>query len=97
MALVQRANVVLEIEDDNVERYLAKGFSVIDEKGNVLKSARPTTPEQFEKAYDEQRRINNDLKLEIEQLKKENAQLKEQIKSKPVTKKPNNTAKRKAE
>lgn len=97
MALVQRANVVLEIEDDNVERYLAKGFSVIDEKGNVLKSARPTTPEQFEKAYDEQRRINNDLVLQVEKLKKEIEQLKEQSKTKTVTKKPNNTAKRKAE
>lgn len=43
MVKVQRANVVLSIENDDhtIQRYLDKGYNVLDEKGNVVKRAMP--------------------------------------------------------
>ena len=44
MIKVRRANVILEIEDDadNVQRYLDKGYSLIDQKTEeVIKEAIP--------------------------------------------------------
>lgn len=43
MVRIQRANVVLDIENDDalIQKYLDKGFSVLDEKGNVIKRAMP--------------------------------------------------------
>lgn len=37
MAIVERGNVVLEVADDDIQRYLDKGYSVTDGKGNILK------------------------------------------------------------
>lgn len=37
MTLVRRANVVLEVKDDAVDRMLSQGYSVIDNTGKVLK------------------------------------------------------------
>lgn len=37
MTLVRRANVVLEVKDDAVDRMLSQGYSVIDASGKVLK------------------------------------------------------------
>ena len=37
MTLVRRANVVLEVKDDAVDRMLSQGYSVIDDTGKVLK------------------------------------------------------------
>ena len=36
MAIVERGNVVLEIADDDIQRYLDKGYSVTDGKGTIL-------------------------------------------------------------
>lgn len=36
MAIVERGNVVLEIADDDIQRYLNKGYSVTDGKGAIL-------------------------------------------------------------
>lgn len=43
MVRIQRANVVLDIEndDDLIQKYLDKGYNVLDEKGNVVKRAMP--------------------------------------------------------
>lgn len=41
MAIIERANVVLEIEDDEdvIQSYLAKGYCVTDGRGHVLREA----------------------------------------------------------
>ena len=77
MVTVQRANVVLDIKECEVDRYLSNGFNVIDEKGNVLRSAKPVTIEQFQQAYMEQRRMNDVLLNENARLKQEIESLKQ--------------------
>lgn len=43
MATVQRYNVILQVADDadTIQRYMDKGFNVIDGKGHVIKEALP--------------------------------------------------------
>lgn len=41
MAIVERCNVVLEIADDDIQRYLNMGYSVTDGHGHVLQRAMP--------------------------------------------------------
>lgn len=41
MAIVERGNVVLEVADDDVDRYINKGYSLTDGHGNVLRRAIP--------------------------------------------------------
>lgn len=77
MVTVQRANVILDIKECEVDRYLNNGFNVIDERGNVLQSAKPVTIEQFQQAYMEQRRMNDVLLNENAKLKQEIESLKQ--------------------
>lgn len=41
MARVQRGNVVLHVEDDEVKRYLLLGYNLTGENGEVIKAALP--------------------------------------------------------
>lgn len=75
MARVQRGNVVLRVSDTEVNKYMAKGFSLIDEAGRVIKQSVPTELGQLQRAYSEQAAI-------IEALKAENAELKAQLQDK---------------
>lgn len=70
MIEVQRANVCLTIPEDEVEKYMAKGFSVIDsETGKIVKQSIPTDLRELQKAYTEHVET-------IKQLTSENASLK---------------------
>lgn len=51
--MVQRDNVVLEIKEDAVDRYLAMGYNVIDSKGNVIKKTIPNDVKTLQKEYKE--------------------------------------------
>lgn len=53
MAEVQRGNVFLTIPDDDIEKYMAKGFSVVDANGKVIRQSVPTEIGQLQKAYSE--------------------------------------------
>ena len=53
MVMVQRDNVVLEIKEDAVDRYLAMGYNVIDSKGNVIKKTIPNDVKTLQKEYKE--------------------------------------------
>lgn len=66
MAYVEKGNVLLQVEPDEVSRYLAKGFAETDGKGKVLRSA----------AHPEQAKITA-LEEQIKALKAENKKLKE--------------------
>jgi hypothetical protein len=59
----------LRIEDEAVAEFLQKGYSVIDDKGNVIQKGDVTT---YNQAVEE----NKVLRKENEALKAENAQLK---------------------
>ena len=65
MALVQKLNVVLTIDDELIDTYLNKGYNIIDESGRVIKEAMPDDP--------------NQLKMMVAKYKKENEQVKEDL------------------
>lgn len=73
---VQRANVVLEISESLVDRYVDQGYNVIDAEGNVIKASIPKDVGALQKAY-------VDHLQEIEKLKVEIGQLKQKKQSRP--------------
>jgi hypothetical protein len=76
MALVRNANVLLEIEEDEVEKYLGKGYSLLDENGNVVKSKLPTEVAELQKLCIDKDKIIADQKIQIEALQNEIKSLK---------------------
>ena len=74
MALVQRANVILEVKDDAVERMLDMGYNLIDEMGNVLQPA-------VAKDIGTITRLYNEKVSEVEELKKQIAKLEAKLKA----------------
>ena len=89
MTTIQRANVVLRVKDEDVEHYVAKGYNVLDENGNVVRKACPndmgelimhykTSESEIERLKSELDRLtieNADLKSKIDDLTNENAEL----------------------
>ena len=73
MALVQKLNVVLTVEDELVNAYLDKGYNIIDENGRVIKESIPNDP--------------NQLKMMVAKLKKENEELKAKLAEKEIASK----------
>ena len=66
---VQRANVVLQISEALVDRYVDQGYNVIDANGNVIKASIPRDLGTLQKAYVNHLQEIDALKKEIEQLK----------------------------
>jgi hypothetical protein len=79
MAFVKRANVVLEVKDEDIQMYMSKGYSVIDENGNMLKECMPTDINALQLAYIADKKTIASLQ---EQIKELTAQLKASKKSK---------------
>lgn len=73
MAIVERGNVVLEIDDDDIQRYLDKGYSVTNGKGVILQRTKMLS-------VGELHQIIAEKDAEIEELKK---QLQEAVTEKP--------------
>lgn len=72
MALVKRGNCEYTIADHLVEEYLAKGYSLLDEKGKVIREKTPVNLEDFKLQ-------NAELKNKVASLEAENAALKAQL------------------
>ena len=51
MARVQRANVILQVADHEVARYMSMGYNLIDSGGAVLKEAIPNNLGVLQAAY----------------------------------------------
>ena len=73
---VQRANVVLDIPEYQLDYYMNQGYNQIDEYGNVIKASVPTSVGTLQKAYVEHIKKIEDLESEIESLQAEIAKLK---------------------
>lgn len=71
MAEVQRGNVFLTIEDADIPKYMAKGYSVVDKFGKVIKQSVPTELGQLQKAYSEHLELIKQKDTEIASLKAE--------------------------
>lgn len=74
---VRRGGSYLRISPSAVERYMAKGYDVVDEAGNVLQGNIPNDINVLKNAYKEHVE-------EIKKLKEEIAQLKAKPKAEPV-------------
>lgn len=73
--LVQRANVFLQISADEKDKYLANGYSIIDEDGNVIERAIPNDVPSLKRLVVElQQRIKE---LETKQVKPRKGKTKE--------------------
>lgn len=65
---VQRANVILQISEDSVNRYLDQGYNVIDASGKVIKESVPNDIGALRKAYVEYKKKIDELQKIIEEL-----------------------------
>lgn len=74
---VRRGGSYLTIPALAVERYMAKGYDVVDKTGNVLQGSTPNDINVLKRAYEEH-------VAEIKELRKEIAELKSQLKAEPV-------------
>lgn len=71
MVTVKRANVVLTVLEEEVPKYLEKGFSVLDGNGNVVKAGAPKDIGALQTLLQERDSEIANLKKEIEILKAE--------------------------
>lgn len=79
MATVQRLNVILDIDDADVDHYMALGYNVIDKKGNVIKETMPTDVPTLQK-------LCRDHVQKIQALETEVAKLTAELSAKKSTK-----------
>lgn len=77
MAKVKRANVFLTIPDEDIHKYFAKGYSIVDDYGKVIKQSIPTELSQLQRAYSEHEELIKQKDLEIARLNEEIKALKE--------------------
>ena len=71
---VRRANVILQVPEEQRKEYLAKGFDVVDENNNVVEYTVPSDLNTLKVAY------SNHIK-EIEKLQAENKKLKSDLRA----------------
>lgn len=69
MIKVKRANVVLTVDDDKKDYYLAKGFNIYSQDGELLEEAIPVDIGVLQKAYVMQKAKIKALEAEIDALK----------------------------
>ena len=98
MAKIRRANVILQVPEEQVSRYLAQGFDVIDElTGEVLQESIPHNDQALKAKYVELTNKNMELEMRIADLEakleaakaepKEEAVVEEEPKPKKTTRK----------
>ena len=76
MANVQRGNVFLTVSEEQVEKYLSKGYSLVDEFGRVIRQSVPTELGELQKAFSEHTALLKQKDAEIASLKAEIQELK---------------------
>lgn len=95
MARIQRANVLLDVEEDEVDYYIGLGYNLLDEKGNVIRQAVPTDLLTLQKHFTDSNKKIAELESEIAKLKIELAT--EKTKTKDAEKTVTQTRKKKTE
>lgn len=94
MVDVKRDNVVLSVEEDDVDRYFAKGYSVLDKFGNIVKASVPTDVGTLQKAYVEHTELLKQRDNEIAQLRSQVETLLGSLSEKAKPKTTSNTTKK---
>lgn len=72
MPKVLKGNKQLTVAEEKVGEFLQLGYSLIDEKGNIVKAGEATSLKELKEE-------NNTLKAELAKLKAENYNLKSQV------------------
>ena len=97
----KKANKVLKISEDAIERYHNQGYNITDVQGNLVKKGTPNDNIQLTAAYKKQEEEIKNLTAENATLKAEVKALKaeiEKFKSAPISAEPKTTTrKRKSE
>lgn len=70
---VQRANTILQVPEEWVDRYIDQGYDVLDSNGKVIQKSIPKDLGTLQKAYLEHTAKIKELEKEIEQLKMKKA------------------------
>lgn len=73
MAIVERGNVVLEVADDDIQRYLDKGYNVTDGKGSILKQTLVLSTGELHQIIAKKDAEIAELKKQIEELTEKSA------------------------
>lgn len=69
MIYASKGNRVRQIAEPDIDRFVEKGYTIIDEKGTVIKETIPTDMATLKLAYINHIEEIANLKAEIEQLK----------------------------
>lgn len=73
---IRKANKILRVSENEVAKYIAIGYDIIDNKGNVVQASVPHDPNVLRKAFIDNQATISQLKEEIAILKEEIALLK---------------------
>ena len=68
---MRRKNVFLDVVPELVDKYMAKGYDIVDATGNVLKKSVPTDIASLKSAYDQHVKKIAELEETIKNLKAE--------------------------
>ena len=79
MARVQRANVILQVADHEVARYMSMGYNLIDSGGAVLKEAVPNNLGVLRAAYLEHTARIKELEAQLAESDSIICQLKDEL------------------
>ena len=66
---MRRGGSYLHVPQDSVERYISKGYDVVDEDGNVIRGGNPNDVHSLKTAYDKALERIKELEEEVAQLK----------------------------
>lgn len=81
MALMKRANREIIVPEHLVGEYLDKGYSLIDDKGTILKDSNPQNVEDFRSLVSHLKDRITELESQEGLLSTENAELKRELDS----------------
>ena len=82
MVTVQRYNVILEIDEHSLDKYISLGYSQIDPKsGEIIKEAIPNDVQVLRLAFAQHKNTIKELESQVEKLKKQVASLKKKAKA----------------
>lgn len=68
MAYIQRANVILEVDDSQVGYYTNLGYNLIDAKGNIIQKAKSNDVHTLQQELDNAEKKIAELNAEIARL-----------------------------
>ena len=78
MAIMKKGNCEKVVDEDKVNEFIELGYSLLDEKGEVIKFGEPQSKDDFRTENKELKVQNEELKVQNEELKVQNEELKKQ-------------------